>query len=334
MKKITKVPKVSDQEQKRTFAINLIKKKIAKPKVMSLAHISLSSYYRYRALIQKYRGSRAFERKGRSGRITVLSKAQKVSITNSLRANPFQSTRDLADKFHGKAHYSTIYRYLVSAGFEKKYPSSHFQLKPEDLTNRLNFARHYRYFKRMNEIIFSDETSIWLHDNNLPGWFHKNEKNPLSIERHSGKVHLSGGISHNGKVYATVFRSNLNSTLYKDILEKNLLPNAKRLYSHSWWLAIDNSPCHKGVATHYIDHNVPDVLPWPARSPDLNPIENLWALLKRNIRKRFPQTLDQLEDTILEEWIRLPENTVRNLCDDFPRRLKKLYNEQGGKIGS
>ncbi len=88
------------------------------------------------------------------------SKANKISITNSLRANPFQSTRDLADKFHGRIHYSTIYRYLIFADFKRKRPNSHFILQENDFMDRVKFATSLRGFRGMREIVFVDETRI------------------------------------------------------------------------------------------------------------------------------------------------------------------------------
>jgi len=170
-----------------------------------------------------------------------------------------------------------------------------------DADERLQFARSLRNFIGMTEIVFVDETSFWLFDNHLPGWFHKDQKNPLSVERHSGKVHMCGGISCFGKVFVTTFRNNLNSNRYSRIMRRDLIPNANRLYVYGWWLAQDKSPSHQGDALVVKYKEVPYYLDWPARSPDFNPIENLWGEIKQNVRKRLPQTLEQLEQFALEE---------------------------------
>lgn len=91
----------------------------------------------------------------------------------------------------------------------------------------------------------------------------------------------------------------MNSAAYRDIVRDYLIHGAKRLYGREWYLAIDNGSCHKGQAVAILTNEVPTKLDWPSRSPDLNPIENLWALLKLNIRKRQPQDLDELEKSLL-----------------------------------
>src|SRR4051812_26895716 len=100
MKNTSQSQKMSLQEEKSKFAIQLIKKKIKKQDVMRIANISESSYKRYRRLIVKRGFVKASDRKTHQRKASRLTKSRKISIRNSLRVNPFQSTRELADKFH------------------------------------------------------------------------------------------------------------------------------------------------------------------------------------------------------------------------------------------
>jgi len=154
----------------------------------------------------------------------------------------------------------------------------------------------------------------------------------LSIERHSGKVNICAAISHNGKVFISTFRENLDSLLFSEILKEDLITNANYLYPRSWTLAQDNSTCHQGDARPILKALRPKPLAWPPRSPDLNPMENCWALLKRSVKRRRPNDLDELENCIYEEWNNLDDNIVRNLCDSFPNRIRKVRILEGGKI--
>ena len=49
---------------------------------------------------------------------------------------------------------------------------------------------------------------------------------------------------------------------------------------------------------------------WPANSPDLNPIENLWHFVKRNAEKRMPKNRADLERLMVEEWNSIPDSML------------------------
>ena len=74
---------------------------------------------------------------------------------------------------------------------------------------------------------------------------------------------------------------------------------------------------------------------WPSNSPDLNPIENLWHILKSNIRKRKqqPRNKKQLVEALQEEWKKLDMDIVNSLCDSMPRRLRAVIDANGGPTG-
>ena len=74
---------------------------------------------------------------------------------------------------------------------------------------------------------------------------------------------------------------------------------------------------------------------WPANSLDLNRIENLWHILKVNIRKRKhqPRTREELIEAVFEEWGKLDMEVVNNLIDSMPHRMQAVIKAKGGPIG-
>ena len=72
-------------------------------------------------------------------------------------------------------------------------------------------------------------------------------------------------------------------------------------------------------------------LAWPVQSPDLNPIENLWSILKERVRKRIPRpkTIAQLEQYIHEEWNQLDRTVLRNLVRSIRRRNRQVFLAKG-----
>ena len=74
-----------------------------------------------------------------------------------------------------------------------------------------------------------------------------------------------------------------------------------------------------------------ETLNWPPNSPDLNPIENLWGILKVAVSKRFPTTKEQLVEAISLEWENLSSETVQNLILSMPKRIKEVLKNKGQK---
>ena len=73
-------------------------------------------------------------------------------------------------------------------------------------------------------------------------------------------------------------------------------------------------------------------LPWPAKSPDLNPIEHVWDALDRNIQRRRvqPRTLAELGQALMEEWQRFPQYKLQPLIALMRRRCQVCIDTGGG----
>jgi hypothetical protein len=71
---------------------------------------------------------------------------------------------------------------------------------------------------------------------------------------------------------------------------------------------------------------------WPACSPNLNPIENLWVILKRRVEKLQPMTKDHLIDILIDAWEHLEMGIVNALVDLMPRRMILVIQKGGDRI--
>ena len=91
-------------------------------------------------------------------------------------------------------------------------------------------------------------------------------------------------------------------------------------------------PVHKAkVAQNVLDKAKVKKLPWPAYSPDLNPIENLWSVMESKLRTRTPpRNLTHLQQMVRREWKAIPQDFMRDLIASMPRRVKTIIEARGG----
>jgi hypothetical protein len=80
-----------------------------------------------------------------------------------------------------------------------------------------------------------------------------------------------------------------------------------------------------------VDNMVPE-MEWPAQSPDLKPIEHLWAELERRLRSRpqRPTSLTALATALQEEWAAIPPETFRQVVESLPGRVRTVINAKDG----
>ena len=74
------------------------------------------------------------------------------------------------------------------------------------------------------------------------------------------------------------------------------------------------------------------VMNWPNMSPDLNPIEHLWGILKRKVEVCKVSNICQLRDVVIDEWKSIPVATCEALVNPMPRRVKVVLDNDGGYI--
>ncbi len=126
-------------------------------------------------------------------------------------------------------------------------------------------------------------------------------------------------------------KSTVNAVIYQEILEHFMLPSADKLYGDADFIfQQDLAPAHtaKGTKSWFNDRGV-TVLDWPANSPDLNPIENLWGIVKRKMRDTRSNNADELKATVKETWASIPPQQCHKLITSMPRQIEAVIKAKG-----
>ncbi len=126
-------------------------------------------------------------------------------------------------------------------------------------------------------------------------------------------------------------KTNVTAPVYQEILEHFLLPSADQLFKNADLIfQQDLAPVHtaKTNKSWLNDHGV-GVLDWPANSPDLNPIENLWGIVKRKMRNKRPKNADVLKATVKETWASIPTRQCHKLITSILHRIEAVIKVKG-----
>ncbi|OCK92348.1 uncharacterized protein K441DRAFT_570608 [Cenococcum geophilum 1.58] len=72
------------------------------------------------------------------------------------------------------------------------------------------------------------------------------------------------------------------------------------------------------------------IIEWPANSPDLNPIKNIWRLLKGRIQRRFPTIKEEVRRYAEEEWEKLEPEDFKKYTGNIRERCLAVIAADGG----
>ena len=128
-----------------------------------------------------------------------------------------------------------------------------------------------------------------------------------------------------------IWKGTINAERYIEVLEQHMLPSRRRLLQgRPCIFQQDNAKPHTAsITTAWLRRRRVRVLNWPACSPDLSPIENIWRIMKWKIRQRRPRTVEQLESYIRQEWDNIPLPKLQQLVSSVPRRLRTVVKRRG-----
>lgn len=236
----------------------------------------------------------------------------------------------------------TVRRRLVDAGLKARIPRKKPFLNAIQRQKRLQWAKDHRDWtnEQWSKVLWSDETRISIFgsdglryvrrrvgEDSLPECTTATIKHPLSIM-------LWGCMARDSVGRIQVLEGTVNADKYlKEVLQAKVLQSAQDIFGETatFIMQQDGAPCHKAkkCLTWFKDNKV-QLLDWPGNSPDLNPIENLWARLKRVVASKRSSNKRDLIAAVISSWYHIiTTDDLQKLVDSMPRRCQAVIDAKG-----
>ena len=230
----------------------------------------------------------------------------------------------------------TVRRDLFHLGMTPKMQPRAPRFRVGDPAARLQFCRDMANITD-DEMLFSDEKYVddATHGTHFEWCFSDQLPTPRTQVAYGVKVHVWGLIGIGVKKLVLLDCHRVSS---QDYIDECLKPSLHLLRANTRGrggvqktFMQDGAKAHTSKLTMawLASKGVKVIQGWPARSPDLNPIENLWSLLADRVSARMPTTDAELRVYIVEEWARIPQSIIDRFVRTFKRKLAACLSALG-----
>ena len=152
------------------------------------------------------------------------------------------------------------------------------------------------------------------------------------VERWGWTVDVWAGISSRGKTKPFIYEGGLSAEGYQDILKKALIPVASKLFEDEkggWEFQQDKATSHTAKSTMRFleEKGIAVVEGWPTKGDDINPMENLWAILDERLENKKFNSKKSMEKAVSAVWKEVDDALLNSLIESIPDRLRRIFGE-------
>lgn len=332
-------------------AVALLQQGLSQRTVARQLNLSRSAVQR---VYRRYLETGAFNRRPGTGRPRATTQRDDRFITMTIlrnrRQNAVQVQQQLRNVRGVAVSARTVRRRLCEQNLTPYRPASGPKLTVAHRQCRLRFAREHVDWTldQWADVLFSDESRICLQGSDgrqrvyrRPGERYAQCCIEETVSYGGGSIMVWGGISLAARTDLVIVvgrdgggnRRGLTADRYiREILEDYVVPYAGFIGENVLFMHDNARPHTAQIVRQYLHDVGIRSMEWPARSPDLNPIEHIWDELKRRIRARDPPitSIIQLRIAAEEEWRNIPQDFIVRLIRSMRTRMLAVIRARGG----
>ncbi|GFV79435.1 transposable element Tcb2 transposase [Trichonephila clavipes] len=282
-------------------------------------------------------------RKSGSGPRNVTSARDDRRLVRMAQTDRTASSRQLAAQLSNATGVSlcasSIRRRLLQRELRARIPLYRIPLTQNHRHLRLQWVNGHRSWRAdWQQVVFSDESrfNLWHHDGRIRVRRYAGKRHipECIIERYSGRTPgfmVWGAIAYHERSQLLRIEGNLNSTRYiNEVLQPQAIPFLQGL-PRAVFQQHNARPHVAKTVKSYLDSQQVQLLPWPAYSPDMPPIEHVWDIVGRRLSRdlRPIASTDEFWLRIQTIWNTLPQVDIQNLFNSMPRRVAALNAARG-----
>lgn len=298
-------------------------------------------------VIRRYREHGQYSRRHGGGRQRATTPREDRHLHTLVARQPFHTARRLRSDFQRdtgvRVSVQTIRNRLHDSGLNARRAATCPVLTAAHRVHRLNFAHDHVDWTldQWRAVLFTNESRFSLdgNDRRVRVWRRRGHRyRDFAIAEHDRwggrSLMVWGGISMGGRTDLHVMRGQtMNAQRYlDDVLRPIVLPYAGAI-GPDFVLMDDNARPHRArVVNQFLEEQGIERMEWPAYSPDLNPIENIWDYLGRQIRgaDNPPTTLQELEEALVRVWMAMTLDFVSRYIWNMSQRCQDVIQARGG----
>jgi transposase len=279
----------------------------------------------------------------RSGRPRCTDEQTDTNIAASAYLQPFTSPHAIIREQGLDASRWTVDRRLQEAGLFGRVARHKREYSDAERNKRRSFADGYKGWAPVDweRVLFSDEKCFYSAGFCGRTWVRRpkgealNPKYCVSKTAHPVKVNVWACFCAAGQGYTYIFNESLDAKLLKKIfvdghLLESAADNGLMATGQQWYFLQDNAPMHKSREIQaWLHNNGVTCIDFPPYSPDLNPIENLWASLARAVERLPCESMEVLQDAVESAWKAIDPQLMRTLAHSMPARCQAVLDADG-----